>query len=152
MMMTSKTTLLSAAALALILIPASASAQTSLRERVVAAVQAVQSACGADINKFCGSVTPGEGRVVLCMQAHEDQLSRSCQFALYRASRNLDRALDRVERVADACWGDIESQCGNADRIGQCVMDKAQSFSPACQSVVAAVRQVGQALETRGGP
>jgi hypothetical protein len=79
-------------------------------------------------------------RRALSLCPHEDQLSRSCQFALYRASRNLDRALDRVERIADACWTDIESQCGNADCIGPCVMEKAPSFSPACQTVVTAVR------------
>jgi hypothetical protein len=148
MMTIAKTAVFSAAALALAAAPASA--QSSLRERVVAAVQSIQQACAGDISKFCGGVTPGEGRVLVCMQAFDDQLSRTCQFSLYRASRNLDRALDRVERLADACWNDIEAQCGNADRIGQCVMEKAGSLSPACQRVVAGLRQAGEAIETRG--
>jgi hypothetical protein len=139
------------AALALVWAPSNLSAQSDIRERVAAAVQAVQGACAADATKFCGNVTPGEGRLLVCMHAFDDQLSRSCQFALYRASRNLDRVLNRVERIADACWNDIEAQCGNADRIGQCVMEKASSLSPACQTVVAGLRQAGQALETRGG-
>ena len=148
---TSKTAIVSAALLGVVWAPASLWAQSELRDRVAAAVQSVQQACAADISKFCGNVTQGEGRVLLCMQAYDDQLSRSCQFGLYRASRNLDRALNRVERIADACWNDIEVQCGNADRIGQCVMEKAGSLSPACQTVITALRQAGQALETRGG-
>ena len=40
--------------------------------------------------------SPGEGRVLLCMQAHDDQLGIRCQFALYRASRHLERAINRV--------------------------------------------------------
>ena len=150
MVITSKTAIFSAAVLALVCAPSTLSAQSNLGERVAAAVQAIQGACAADVSKFCGNVTPGEGRVLVCMHAHDDQLSRTCQFSLYRASRNLDRALDRVERIADACWNDIEAQCANADRIGQCVMEKAASVSPACQTVVTGLRQAGQALETRG--
>ena len=89
-------------------LPTDVSAQSSLRERLAAAVQTVQNACAADVSKFCGNVTPGEGRVLLCMQAHDDQLSQGCERALYNASRNLDRALDRVSRIADACWNDIQ--------------------------------------------
>ena len=81
---------------------ATASAQSQLRERIAGAVEMVESACASDVNNFCGNVTRGEGRVLLCMQAYEDQLSRRCQFALYRASRQLERAINRVERIADA--------------------------------------------------
>jgi hypothetical protein len=151
MLTESKTAIISAALLAVVFAPTDLSAQESLRERLTAAVEAVEGACAADVNKFCPNVTRGEGRVLVCMQAHDDQLSRGCQFALYRASRNLDRALNRVERLADACWNDIESQCANADRIGQCVMEKAGSLSPSCQSIVAGLRQAVEGLETRGG-
>jgi Golgi apparatus protein 1 len=118
---------------------------------VAAAIETVQGACAGDISNFCGSVTPGEGRVLLCMQAHEDQLSRRCQFALYRASRGLDRAINRVERIADACLQDIEAQCGNADRIGQCLVQKSGSLSQSCQLVLTGLRQAVQGLATLRG-
>jgi Golgi apparatus protein 1 len=134
-------------------IPSTTSAQSNLRDRVAGAIEAVQGACASDISNFCGSVTRGEGRVLLCMQAHEDQLSRRCQFALYRASRGLDRAINRVERIADACMNDIEAQCGDADRIGQCLVQKAGSLSQSCQMVLASLRQAVQGLATlRGVP
>jgi Golgi apparatus protein 1 len=130
--------------------PTSLSAQSDLRERVSAAIEAVQGACAADIRKFCGSVSRGEGRVLLCMQAHDDQLSWRCQFALYRASRKLEHTLSRVERVADACWNDIETQCKDVP-IGQCVMDKAGSLSSACQKVVSGIRQALHGLASLKG-
>jgi hypothetical protein len=134
-------------------IPSTTSAQSNLRDRVAGAIEAVQGACASDISNFCGNVTRGEGRVLLCMQAYEDQLSRRCQFALYRASRGLDRAINRVERIADACMNDIEAQCGDADRIGQCLVQKAGSLSQSCQMVLASLRQAVQGLATlRGVP
>jgi hypothetical protein len=150
MFSTAKTAVFSAAALALVWMPSSASAQSNVRERVAAAVQAVQEACAPDVSKFCGNLTRGEGRLLVCMQAHDDQLSKSCQMSLYRVSRGLEQALSRVERIADACWNDIQQQCGDADRIGQCVMEKAASLSQPCQNIIASLRQLGQAGETRG--
>jgi hypothetical protein len=130
--------------------PAELSAQSDLRDRVAAAVESVQAACAADIDSFCGNVTRGEGRVLLCMQAHDDQLSLPCQFELYRASRNLDRALERVDRIADACWNDIEKHCKDM-AIGQCVLEKAGSMSGSCRTVVSGIRQVLHGLATLKG-
>ena len=150
---TGKATMISAALAAAIWVPTDVSAQSNLRERVGAAVEAVEGACAADISRFCGNVTRGEGRVLQCMQAYDDQLSRRCQFALFRASRNLERALDRVERIADACWTDIEAQCGDVDRIGQCIMQKADSLSASCKTVVGSIKQALQGLASlRGMP
>jgi sporulation protein YlmC with PRC-barrel domain len=127
------------------------SAQNTVRDRLTAATEAVENSCGEDIKKFCGSVSRGEGRILLCMQAHDDQLSFRCQFALYRASRKLGNAVHRVERIADACWTDIQAKCGEAERIGQCVVQKRETLSRACQRVVAAVQTAaGQLANLRG--
>ncbi len=146
----SRATVILAALCAAVSYPAALSAQSDLRDRVVSAIEAVQGACAADINNFCSNVSRGEGRVLLCMQAHDDQLSWPCQFQLYRASRNLNRALDRVDRIADACWSDIEATCKDMP-IGRCVMEKASSMSPSCQAAVAGIRQVLQGLASLKG-
>jgi Golgi apparatus protein 1 len=145
------TVMISAACLALVWASGTAPAQSNLRDRVAAAVEAVEGACASDVRSFCGSVTPGEGRVLLCMQAHEDQVSRRCQFALFRVSRGLDRAINRVERIADACWSDIEAHCANAERVGQCLMQKSGSLSPACQTVLTGLRQAVQGVASLRG-
>lgn len=123
----------------------------NLRERVATAVEAVEAACGEDVKNFCGKVTRGGGRILLCMQAHEDQLSRRCQFTLYRASRRLENAVHHVERLADGCWNDIEAQCGDAERIGQCVVAKRESLSKSCQTVVGAIQKISERLAALKG-
>ena len=147
----SKTAIISVAFLTAGGMSSIASAQSNLRDRVAAAVETVERTCAADISKFCGNVTRGEGRVLLCMQAHDDQLGLKCQFGLYRASRHLNRALNRVERIADACWNDLESKCADANTIGQCIVSKGASFSQACQNVVAGIRQALQGLASLQG-
>ena len=127
--------------------------QPNLRERLAAAVETVEGACASDLKNFCGNVTRGEGRLVLCMQAFDDQLSKRCQFALYRVSRNLEAALSRVDRIADACWNDIQEKCGDADKVGRCVLEKRASLSQPCQTVIGALQQVYQGLAAlRGRP
>lgn len=121
--------------------------QSQLRERLAGAVQRVQAACRDELHNFCSTVTPGEGRVLLCMQAHEDKISKQCEMALFDASRNIQQATRRVERLADACWGDIQANCGGSGSIGQCIVDKRASFSLPCQAVIAATLQRQQAAQ-----
>jgi hypothetical protein len=125
--------------------------QSNLRERIAAAVEMVEGACAADVKKFCGNVTRGEGRLVLCMQAYDDQLSKRCQFALYRVSRNLESVIGRVGRIADACWNDIQEKCADADKVGQCVIEKRGSLTQACQTVVNDLQQAYQGLAALRG-
>lgn len=126
-------------------------AQSNIRERIAAAIETVEGACGSDIHNLCGKVTRGEGRLLTCMQAYEDQLSRRCQWALYRVSRNLEGALDKVERLADACWNDIETHCRDSERIGQCIMEKRGSLSPACGKVASGLKSAMQGLASLRG-
>jgi hypothetical protein len=127
--------------------------QSNLRDRIAAAVEMIEGACASDVRNFCGNVTRGEGRLVLCMQAYDDQLSKRCQFVLYRVSRNLESVLSRVDRIADACWNDIQEKCGDADKIGQCVMEQRTSLSQPCQTVISDLQQAYQGLAAlRGRP
>src|SRR6201992_2302075 len=98
-----------------------------LAARLDAAVKKVEAACGDDLKKYCSTVTPGEGRLLLCMEAHEDKISAKCDYALYSAAHNLNRAIDFVEEAADACWPDIEKHCANVPEAGgqiaQCLVN-----------------------------
>ena len=62
------------------------------------------------------------------MMAHEDKVSNKCDYALYSATRNIERAIDRIEQTADACWPDIEKQCSETapggGRVAQCLVAK----------------------------
>ena len=61
-----------------------ASAQDSLLEYVV-------NACEGDLKQYCSQVTPGEGRLLHCVAAHEDKLSGQCEYALYQAASLLEQ-------------------------------------------------------------
>lgn len=113
--------------------------QLQVRARVAGAVQQLRAACGDELRNFCSTVTPGGGRVLLCMQAHEDKLSRQCELSLLEASRNIGDALRRVETFAKACWQDIQAHCSGAGgSVAQCMIENRASLSPQCQAIVAA--------------
>lgn len=56
-------------------------------------VDAVLHGCKSELETFCRNVTPGEGRLLACLYAYEDQLSGRCDYALYDASAQLERAV-----------------------------------------------------------
>jgi Golgi apparatus protein 1 len=110
------------------------------RARIAGAVQQLRTACQDELRNFCGTVTPGEGRLLLCMQAHEDKISRQCELALLETSRNIGKAVRRVENLAQACWQDIQTHCSVAGgSVVQCIVDNRQSLSSQCQAMVAAL-------------
>jgi Cysteine rich repeat len=119
-----------------------------MRERLAAAVQKIQAGCAADLAKFCSDVTPGEGRVIFCMMAHEDKISTKCDYTLYSAARNISRALDLIEQAADVCWPDIEKYCANipegGGRIAQCLIDKKNMLGHDCQIAIEQVPDVNR--------
>lgn len=118
-------------------------AQSGLRDRMDSAIERVEDACGDDIEEYCSNVTPGGGRIAACMHAHSDALSRRCRFSLSRTARNIRSA---VENIADECWNNIQAQCGSEQNIAECVKQKTSSLSPTCQTVVAALHDVGQKI------
>jgi len=122
----------------------SANAQTAVSQKVAgrlaAASEKLKAACGDDVTKYCSTVTPGEGRLIFCMMAHEDKLSSKCDYALYDASRKMERTLDLLEEAADACWNDIEKHCAKipegGGRIAQCLLNNKASLVKPCRVAI----------------
>lgn len=121
-----------------------ANQRSQLRDRIAGAVGRIESACREELRNFCSTVTPGEGRLLLCMQAHEDKLSNQCELALFDASRNIQQTMQKVGRVAEACWNDIQTQCGGESSIAQCISEKRANLSPRCQAAAAELRPPAQ--------
>jgi hypothetical protein len=119
--------------------------RTQMRARIAGAIQQLRTACADELRNFCSSVTPGEGRLLLCMQAHEDKIGPQCELAMLETSRSIGKAVHRVEDFAQACWQDIQTHCsGTGGSVMQCMAQKRASLSGPCQAVITATLGTGQ--------
>ena len=66
-------------------------------------VQSVTDGCKVELEKYCKEVTPGDGRVLACLYAYGDKLSAKCEYALYDAAAQLERAVAALSYVANEC-------------------------------------------------
>jgi hypothetical protein len=116
---------------------ATAAMQGQLGEQVL-------SGCNTELARFCAEVTPDEGRLLACLYAHGDKLTKQCDYALYNAAARLERAIGAITYVASECRAELETHCVNIDvgegRVAQCLKDHKAELSPAC----------GQALTEAG--
>ena len=116
------------------------SAQTDLgktiREKLMAKVTKLESACAKDIKKYCSTVTPGVGRMINCMEAHEDKISIRCAFELGEAATSVQTAADALKDVVIACKAEINGVCDKVvpgqGRIAACLLSNKSTASPSC--------------------
>ena len=107
-------------------------------------VETVANGCKTEIEKHCGQVTPGEGRVLACLYAHEDKLSSKCEYALYDAAVQLERAVAALSYVANECDEDLEKYCSSIapgeGRLLDCLEKHDKKVSGRCKQ---ALKDVG---------
>jgi Cysteine rich repeat len=111
--------------------------------KLTAGIQKLESACGKDIKKYCKTVTRGGGRVVYCLQAHDDKISPKCAFELDEAALDIQATIDQLKEAANTCRGDIEKLCAKTSpgegRIAACLAANKASVSQNC---VAAIEKI----------
>jgi hypothetical protein len=98
-------------------------------------------ACATDLNKYCDQVTPGEGRLLHCVAAHQDKISGQCDYALYEAATILQELSEAIYYVATECADDIDKHCSDVaageGRILACLEEKESELADECkQSLV----------------
>jgi hypothetical protein len=107
-------------------------------------VETVANGCKMEIEKYCAQVTPGQGRVLACLYAHEDKLSGKCEYALYDAAVQLERAVAALSYVANECDADLEKYCGSISpgggRLLDCLEKHDKKISGRCKQ---AIKDVG---------
>ena len=98
-------------------------------------------ACEADLEQYCSQVTPGEGRLLHCMAAHEDKISGRCEYAFYQAATLLEQLSAAITYVAMECKTDIETHCGDIavgeGRILACLSEHEGEITEACKKAIA---------------
>ena len=122
----------------------SVSAQTdvtkTLQEKLTARIAKLESACAKDIKKYCKDVTPGEGRLIYCMQAHEDKISPQCTFELEDELTSVQNSLDNLKDAITACKAEITGVCGKIvpgqGRIAACLLANKSTASKDCADAI----------------
>ena len=111
-----------------------------LRERLAAGFKKLETACGEDVKKFCSTVTPGEGRILLCMQAHEDKISVGCASVLDEVVLQAETTADDLREAVIVCRGDINKFCATTlpgqGRLAACLAANRTSVSKSCAEAV----------------
>ncbi len=74
-------------------------------------IETVANGCKTEIETYCKTVTPGEGRMLACLYAYGDKLSGKCEYALYDAAARLERAVAALTYVAKECEADLTANC-----------------------------------------
>ena len=121
-----------------------ASAQTdigkTILEKLTVRITKLENACAKDIKKYCNTVTPGEGRMIYCMQAHEDKISPKCAFELGDAASSVQTAADALKDAVIACKAEITGVCGKTlpgqGRIAACLIANKSTASSGCVEAI----------------
>jgi cysteine rich repeat protein len=113
---------------------------SSVLQQLNARIQQLQSSCSEDISKYCGTVTPGDGRLVYCMQAHDDKISPKCAYTLDDFTSVFQETMDKLKDTVQTCRGDIEKLCGKTQpgqgRIAACLVASKASISQTCSQAI----------------
>lgn len=108
-------------------------------------VDAVLEGCKKEIDTYCKDVKMGQGRMLACLYAHEDKLSGRCDYALYDAAAQLERAVAALTFLANECRGDLEAFCSNVKpgegRIIECIDKNMDKVSERCKQAIKDVSQ-----------
>lgn len=100
-------------------------------------IETVANGCKVELEKYCSNVTPGEGRVLACLYAYGDKLSGRCEYALYDAASQLERAVAALSYVVNECSSDLKQYCAGVaageGRLLQCLQKNDAQVSQRCK-------------------
>jgi hypothetical protein len=100
-------------------------------------IETVANGCKTEIETYCKDVTPGEGRILACLYAHQDKLSGKCEYALYDAGARLERAVAALTYLANECAADLAEHCSGVEagegRLLECLKANEAKLSDRCK-------------------
>jgi hypothetical protein len=112
----------------------------AIQEKLAAEAAKLENSCADDIKKFCSDVTPGEGRILYCMHAHEDKISTKCAYDLEEAATDVQLSADLLKEALGACRAEITGVCGKTQpgqgRIAACLLANKSTASKDCGEVL----------------
>jgi len=111
----------------------------------VAGAQGLLESCKTDIVQFCSKVSPGDGRVMSCLYAHEEVISEACDAATDDIADLIDGFFAGVRDAFAICAPDIEKSCSDV-KIGQgrlvsCLASNQATLAKDCGDIVAKLKE-----------
>jgi len=107
-------------------------------------VDSVVKGCDKELKTYCKDVTPGEGRGLACLYAFSDKLSTKCEYALYDAAAQLERAVAALSYTVNECRDDLTKFCSDIKpgegRLLQCLEKNDAKVTKRCKQ---ALKDVG---------
>jgi hypothetical protein len=101
---------------------------TGVSDSFESLVETVAKGCEKELSSYCSKVTPGEGRILACLFAHNDKLSGSCEYALYDSAAQLERFVAALTYVVNECEDDLQRYCTSVQagegRLAECLLVK----------------------------
>lgn len=109
---------------------ASAMASESLLDSVV-------QGCMTELETYCKDVTPGQKRILACLYSRNDKLSGKCEYALYDAAVQLERAIAALTYVVNECADDLVELCADVPagegRLLDCLVENESKVTSRCK-------------------
>ena len=106
----------------------------------IVSATSMHEACKADLEKYCSSVTPGAGRIMACLYAHEDVISGECDEFTNDMGDILDAVLGTVGDAIAICLPDIQKHCAGTKlgegRMLSCLALEQPDLTRDCSTVV----------------
>lgn len=125
-----RATILTAVMSLTLLFAASAMAQETLLDSVV-------EGCMTELETYCKDVTPGQKRLLACLYSRNDKLSGKCEYALYDAAVQLERAIAALTYVVYECAEDLDTLCADVPagegRLLDCLAANEAKVSARCK-------------------
>ncbi|MEW5743335.1 MAG: cysteine rich repeat-containing protein [Myxococcota bacterium] len=98
------------------------------------AIEEFGRACKEDVERHCGSIEPGGGRLYGCLSQHQLEISSACLDVITRYAS----ARELTARVRAACTADAERLCkehhGTSGPLVDCLRANAASLSAECNA------------------
>ena len=106
-------------------------------------VLTVINGCQTELDTYCQDVTPGESRVLACLYSRSDKLSGKCEYALYDAAVQLERAVAALSYLVNECADDLTKLCADVEagegRLLTCLDNNAKEVSQRCKDAIVTV-------------
>jgi Cysteine rich repeat len=105
-----------------------------------ALIDSVVKGCDKELKTYCKDVTPGEGRGLACLYAFSDKLTPKCEYALYDAAAQLERAINALAYAVNECRNDLTKFCSDIKpgqgRLLQCIEKNDAKVTTRCKQAL----------------